>query len=414
MSKVSSPLRDTELVEMLADDPELLAIADAFVVAPGERLAGEHRPSRARMAGLVGLPGLAAVAAVVALVFVWPFSSSPSVLDSALAAIGTAPVTHVVLQEDLGSYLLDLRSGKRTATSGREEIWYQPNRGLLSESSFDGKHAGTQFVPATIRGMSSGAADYVSAFASRYRAKLRRHAFHVTGSGTLYGTPVYWISSTPTYIGRDPSRRQVEQAAISKSTYKPLYFRMLYNNRIVPGSQHRVLSIETTATAPPALNGRQPTLDGYGWAAGYPQLTLKQVRATRPRPLIPAKVAGLRLSWTGSSPFTKGPSSLTIAGVWLYYGALYNTGLPDDIQPAFTGPYIEVFEFPHANLLTRFFTGRFPAHGVAVIDGLPARGPGIGVEYGAHTATLHAHGLYLLIQASTQKLAIAVAKVVSR
>jgi hypothetical protein len=398
---------------MLADDPELLAIADAFVVAPGERLAAEPRPSRTRMAGLVKLPSLAAVAAIVALVFLWPFSSSPSVLDSALAAIGSAPVTHVVLQEDLGSYLIDLRSGKRTATSGREEIWYQPNRGLLTESSFDGKHAGTELVPATIQGMSSGAANYVSAFASGYRAKLRRHAFHVTGSGTLYGTAVYWISSTPTFIGRDPNRRQVEQVAISKTTYKPLYFRDLYNNHVVPGSQQRVLSIETTATAPPALNKHRPMLTTYGWGVGYPSLTLKQVRATRPRPLIPAKVAGLRLSWTGSSPFDRGPNGLPIIGVWLYYGALYNTGLPNDIQPAFTAPYIEVFEFPHANLLTRFYSGRFPAHGVAVIDGLPSRGPGVGAEYGAHTATLQTRGLYLLIQASTRSLAIATARAVS-
>jgi hypothetical protein len=390
------------------------------------RIASPARPPRHRRRSrlrLTTVPAVAAVAGAIALALLWPFSSSPSVLDNALAAVGTGPITHVVLEENLGSYLLDLRTGKRTATTGREEIWYQPNRGLLTQSTFNGSRAGVRFLPALIKITAdrltyyrpTDVGEFVTPFVAGYRAKLRAHAFHLSGSGTLAGVPVYWISSTPAYLGRDPSRKQVEQVAISKTTYKPLYFRTLYNGHVVPASEQQVISIETTTTAPVMLKRYQrlhQLSPGFGWSTGYPQLTLTQTRAIRPRPLIPMHISGLRLSWTGSSPYNIGPNDLPIPGVWLYYGSLYNTGLPNDTQPGFKNPYIEILEFPHANPLTRVYAGRFPANGTAVINGLPAQGPG--AILGAHTATLQTHGFYLLIQASSAQLAIAAARTATR
>ncbi|MDE3024419.1 MAG: hypothetical protein KGI93_02495, partial [Acidobacteriota bacterium] len=147
MSKTASPLRERELVEMLGSDPELLAIADA--VAASVRLPA-HAYGRQRVVVFAGAPILAVAAAVIALVLLWPFSSSPSVLDNALAALGSRPVTHVVLEDSLGSYLLDLRTGSHTPVSGREEIWYRAEQGMFSRRTFHGAPAGSAFLPAKL------------------------------------------------------------------------------------------------------------------------------------------------------------------------------------------------------------------------------------------------------------------------
>jgi hypothetical protein len=410
MTGTTSMLRDRELVEMLAEEPELLAIADALATSSSEEQLARPRWNRAAVIKLVAAPSLIAAAAVV-VVLLWPFAPSPSVLDNALAAIGTRPVTHVVLESELGSYLLDLRTGKRIATSGRQDIWYQSTRGLLVRWTFRGVPSGTVFYPRSK--LVPGSSRYVSQFVLSYRAKLRAHAFHVTGRGIVAGTAVYWLSSTPTYIGRDPTRKQVQQVAVSRATYKPVYFRVLYNDRIVPGTAQRVLSIATLNAAPSGLRGHRSMTTGVGWDLGYTPIPLTQARAQRPRPIIPPEIAGLRLTWTGNSPFITGPNGVTVHGVCLYYGTVVKTGLPNDDQPSFTGAYIEVVEFPHANRMTRFYAGRFPANGAALINALPAQGPVVD-DVGAHTATLQTNSGYVLIQASTDRLAIEAARALSR
>lgn len=412
MTKPASPLRDLELVEMLSEEPELLAIADALVATAEQPVSARRR----RTVFLVGMPSVAAAAlAATLLVLLWPFGSSPSVLDNALAAIGSRPVTHVVLETDLGAYLLDLRTGKRTPTAGREEIWYQPTRGLLAEWSFQGKPSGTFSVPHDETLSVGTSYDYVSQFILSYRSKLRAHAFRVTHSGRITGVPVYWLNSRPTYIGHDPSRKQVQQVAVSKRTYKPIYFRSLYNNRIVPGSGERVLSIETTNTAPPALGAHGAIVQtryGFGWDLGYAPIPFSQARAQQPRPILPRAIAGLRLSWTGNSPFITGPNGVVIPGVCLYYGSVIDTGIPNDKQPSFKGRYVEIVEFAGANRVTRFYAGRFPSDGVALINGLPAQGPVVD-DASAHVATLRTNHGYVLIQASTDTLAIKTAQALS-
>jgi hypothetical protein len=62
VSRTTSPLRDRELTQMLADEPELLAIADAFVATQHWPTSAASRPLRA----LVGHTKLALVAIVAA------------------------------------------------------------------------------------------------------------------------------------------------------------------------------------------------------------------------------------------------------------------------------------------------------------------------------------------------------------
>ena len=65
MSRITSPLRDRELTRMLADEPELLAIADAFVATQRGAMSAARRP-RQRLGPVGGRAKLVSVAVVVA------------------------------------------------------------------------------------------------------------------------------------------------------------------------------------------------------------------------------------------------------------------------------------------------------------------------------------------------------------
>jgi hypothetical protein len=383
---------DPELVDFLADEPELLAIADAVLMTTCGRAHSSLGRSRGRMLTLVGLPSLVLAAAIIALAFLWPFSSSPSVLDNALAAIGSRPVTHVVLEDNLGSYLLDPHTNKRMPTRSRVDIWVRPAHGILIRTTFLGTRTAV-YVPFARTYLHTYMDRIPLSFASGYRAHLRAHSLRVSHAGTIDGKPVYWIEGKPRFFG---GHSEVEQVAISKTTYKPLYYRYLRDGRIERGSGVRVLSIETTNLMPPAPpSSRFP----YSQSFGYRSMTLKQALAMRPRPRIPEQIGGLRLAVVGHSPFQTGANlNMPVPGVWLYYGTAPNTRLPTDIQPSYKGAYIEIFEFPHANPVTHYYAGHFPSDGVAVIDALSATGH-------LHTATIKTHNRYYIINASSDNYA---------
>jgi hypothetical protein len=104
---------DPEFRELLLEEPELVAIADALsqadVDAATRRLRGRSlRPSRL-------LVGAAALAAVVAVALVAPWTrSGGSLSDLALAAIGSQPVLHVIAEMEMptGDQLIDIKTGR--------------------------------------------------------------------------------------------------------------------------------------------------------------------------------------------------------------------------------------------------------------------------------------------------------------
>lgn len=177
----------------------------------------------------------------------------------------------------------------------------------------------------------------------------------MTGTGHIGKTPVYWVESTPWIVG-GPSRTQVEQVAISKATYKPLYSRLLLNGHIEHGSGTRVLSIETTNSAPVSLRGTNPRFSlgsGYFIPTGYPPMTLKQAGAIHPSPRIFHRIAGLRLVLVAQTPAAAtSVSQNRFPGASFYYGSLLNTGLPNDKEPDMTGltPYLAVTEFTRGSV----------------------------------------------------------------
>ena len=128
-----SVLRDRELVEMLIDDPELLAIADALVTASGKPrkiVNVSNRSSRRRLATAAGVA--VAAAATVALLLAAPWAGGPGLVQKALAAVGDGPVLHVVVAQPAlyGGPLIDLRTGKAISQTQRTEIWFDGERNL--------------------------------------------------------------------------------------------------------------------------------------------------------------------------------------------------------------------------------------------------------------------------------------------
>src|SRR2546421_12907905 len=85
---------DPEFADLLRDDPRLVAIADALRESGG--IVVQRRRSRRALPGALIAAALC-LAVAVALVAPWSDSGNGSLADRALAAIGTQPVLHDVV-----------------------------------------------------------------------------------------------------------------------------------------------------------------------------------------------------------------------------------------------------------------------------------------------------------------------------
>jgi hypothetical protein len=367
---------------------------------PGH-VVGASRRRGLRLVLAVGAALLVAAGLVVA----WPFGGSSSVLSNAAAAIGDRPVTHVVVKFGIGDALIDLRTGRRSPVEGRTQIWYDQRRGVLSISSFRGQPAGTFLVR---NSAAQGQHDVIKAFAANYKIQLRSGAFHITGSGVVSGTPVYWLASKPnrfvTYSNANANpingiiHRRVEQVAIAKTTYKPILIREELDGRVEAGTTIRITKIETIA-AQPNLFARartSPYAPISGAGASITQTTLAQARAEMHRaPFLPAaSIGALRRSFVGETGYFTSLNSYAdqLPGVAFYYGNL----APTRLYPPYRAPYVSITEFPNQNAYVRQAPGYFPSNDQAVLE--------------RNTLTLHTHGLYIVVNASKPQLAIQAAR----
>ena len=113
-------IRDAEVIELLADKPELLAIAD--VVSATQPKIVRTKPTRRRVAVRVAIV-LAVAAAVLVGVLAAPQGGPSGVLGRALAAVGDGPIMHVVTEMPSGGVYVNLKTGHRTVQIFREELW---------------------------------------------------------------------------------------------------------------------------------------------------------------------------------------------------------------------------------------------------------------------------------------------------
>jgi hypothetical protein len=265
-----SPLRDPELVEMLRDEPELLALADALV-ATAKPLSGR----RGRRTLVATLSSAATVAALAALFLISPWQGSPNFVERALAAVGAQPVLHVVTSQPApGGPLIDLKTGQPVAQTLQTDVWFDQGRELkksvftingktLDEALETGAGGWTRGGPiytcawiaahpveATKAGVSCNANGVngttprtlresapkldpaLAGFVDRYQAALASGAAHRIGVGQLEGHDVVWLQFEAGAL--------TEQVAVDSHSYKPLLIKQ------EPGGDNlRVLAAET-------------------------------------------------------------------------------------------------------------------------------------------------------------------------
>jgi hypothetical protein len=254
---VGTPLRDDELVAMLGDDPELLAIADGLV-ATREHRRESHRRGKHR--AITALAAGGAVITLVGLLLASPWQGKGSLVSRALAAVGQEPVLHVVLEERADRVpVIDVRSGQRIPQRVRTEIWFDEGRdSKKAVSTIQGKPFGLTLetpqsrpsddgfvytcgwiaehpVEAAAAGVSCGDVPdrsearsterqsttldpALSNFVDHYRSALASGSAHRVGPGEIDGRDVVWLEfDVP---GGAPADRQ--RVALDAETSKPL------------------------------------------------------------------------------------------------------------------------------------------------------------------------------------------------
>jgi hypothetical protein len=284
---------DHEVLELLAEDPELLALADAVAAARGESVRRRRLPPKA-------VAGMVAVAAVIALALVLPWGHGrTSIVDRARAAIGAAPVLHAVTRETLetGETLVELRTGDRTPVRyvQEQEIWFDRvgerahtitrTNGTITDEVLQTKDGGVSMDGPVItcawiaRHPAEATKERVSCrfdgdnskmttldfperppsvdpalggFLTQYRDALASGRARKVGAGQVEGHAVYWLS-IPIEMPTDPTAPPApalderELVAVDRETYRPVLVRAIVNGSTV--RSYRVLEIETIARA---------------------------------------------------------------------------------------------------------------------------------------------------------------------
>lgn len=253
-------LRDVEVIEVLADEPELLAIADA--VAATQRKAAA--PKRRRFVVRGAILSAAAVATAVA-VLAAPQDHSgnvvgraqASILDRALAAIGSGQIMHVVSEGPAGTHYVDLKTGKRTPAVLREELWTNRHgRAVHLVVRVNGRVVGDLKPGDHDFGVYDGpGTPAFVALWTGYRAALQnKHARALPGGrGTVDGHSVYWFRFPLWFNGRQTRLSQME-VAVDARTYKPILQRTYEHGRRF---DTRILLAEAIPYRPPELYRRR-------------------------------------------------------------------------------------------------------------------------------------------------------------
>ena len=445
-------IADTEVVELLRDSPDLLAIADAIA-------ATQERPRRRMRVGLVRLGAVAAVvttAAVVALVSPWQGRGSGFV-ERALAALGDGQVIHLVSVSDVpGQAVLDLQTGAETGVQTKTEIWFDSTRGLervttsvggvvrLDELQTpdgawtqDGRVYTCAWIAAhplqatTARVSCNASGDNgttprhiaeprpvldpaLAGFVGGYKDALASGSATRDGSGVVAGRSVEWLrfeqhDSPP---AGQPAQVTDERVAVDEQTLKPVLVQTLIAGKAVGESE--IATIETLD--PQGLDFSKPKLLPPGQSPVATSVTGEQLVSQA------AAAAALdgRLLLAGRSLDGLPLGQLTLQQIVTGYGV--DSGVPHShsqgVEVVYGGPtdwnspadYVVLKEALRPEMLYRFDPQQLaPAVGKMVVSTIASGQVGV-----AHptvwTGQLSNNGVYVTIEATSKPLLVDAAR----
>ena len=222
----------------------------------------------------------AAIALAAALVLAWPFHGNQGgLLDRALPAIGEGPVLHVVLRGEWGGTLVDLKSGKRSAVHGENEIWYDTVRGRVHLVS----RLGGVVLHEELYEPKQPPAD-LAALGREYKQALETGTARISGETTIDGEPVVWVTIHSELLpdvadGKD--HEWAQQVAVSRRTFKPVALRETRDGQPGPETGQRVVQLGFLPEgAGDFTASKDQSLEGTAFKQGREPITLEQARAT--------------------------------------------------------------------------------------------------------------------------------------
>jgi hypothetical protein len=208
-------VRDVELLELLRDEPELLAIADAVASTQRRR---RRLPRRVLLAAAAVM-----AAAAVALLAPWQDEDGGGlVTERALAALPTkAPVMHVVLEQRLGTRM-NLETGRLSPVLVRSESWYDRERSLLRVRGYrDGRLLADSTVRAAGDSIDAAMVIGFAQAADVIRKALADGRARIVGEARIRDRDVYLLDAEPEPGGYQGPVR----TAIDKHTYELVQLR---------------------------------------------------------------------------------------------------------------------------------------------------------------------------------------------
>ena len=348
-------VRDPELLLELRDEPELLAVADALSDILNARDVAPRKRTRTWLAAAVA--GAVAIGAIAGALLLAGNRVEPRLVDRALAAVGDAPVLHVVTRQQYPSEttLIELSTGRRIVEQrvSRTEIWFDKERslehtithttgqatqnllltpeGVTSESGpvWTCARIAAHPLEATKAGVSCNLSGdngttprhvpepppaldpALAGFVDGYREALASGAARKIGEGTVEGQHVYWLEFRLPDRYRAPDEPPAdlrEQVAVSTATYRPLVVRMITNGS---RGDYDVLEIGTVTRAeadfsePKLVPPEHPTSTSVRVTGQLDSAEAAQALGTRPLWLGP-EFQGLKLAAVQKQEVTTG------------------------------------------------------------------------------------------------------------
>lgn len=176
---------DDELIELFADDPELLAIVDAVAATQQPpATSGRRRP--------LVLVAAATIVIAIAVGLATQQATHAGVIERALRAVDVHRVLHLtVVDERADGQLINLRTGVQQPLRHVIDEWYDPAHGIrgLRDSAF-----GVLVTESRLSARGEPVTGDIRSFVQAYRRALMQRDVSSIRSGHIGRRSVYWLA----------------------------------------------------------------------------------------------------------------------------------------------------------------------------------------------------------------------------